>query len=245
MRIKISDIPDEIIEQYNLKSLVTPEGYVYCKINRGMYGLPQAGLIAQELLQKRLAEYGYNQSQIINGLWTHTSRPICFCLCVDDFAVKYVRQEDADHLISAIKKYYPITVDWKATKYIGLTIDWDYPRRKANIHMLGYLDKAFARFKHQNPTKIQRLLHPHVITKYGAKIQYATEDEASPPLSADDTKIVQAVAGTLLYYARAVDPTILTAPRASQTDRINDGESKTIVRLLCNARRSHHHIQCK
>lgn len=69
MRIKISDIPDEIIEQYNynLKSLVTPEGYVYCEINRGMYGLPQAGLIAQELFQKRLAEYGYHQSQIING----------------------------------------------------------------------------------------------------------------------------------------------------------------------------------
>jgi hypothetical protein len=52
MRIKIADIPDEIIEQYKLKSLVTPEGYVYCEINRGMYGLPQAGLIAQELLQK-------------------------------------------------------------------------------------------------------------------------------------------------------------------------------------------------
>ena len=106
---------------------MTPEGYVYCEINRGMYGLPQAGLIAQELLQKRLAEYGYHQSQIINGLWTHMSRPICFCLCVDDFAVKYVLQEDADHLISTIKKYYPMTVDWQATKYIGLTIDWDYP----------------------------------------------------------------------------------------------------------------------
>jgi hypothetical protein len=224
MRIKISDIPDEIIEQYNLKSLVTPEGYVYCEINRGMYGLPQAGLIAQELLQKRLAEYGYNQSKIINGLWTHTSRPICFCLCVDDFAVKYVRQEDADHLISAIKKYYPITVDWKATKYIGLTIDWDYPRRKANIQMPGYLDKAFVRFKHQKPNKIQRSPHPHVITKYGAKIQYATEDDASPPLSADDTKFVQAVAGTLLYYARAVDATILTALSSIATEQAKPTE---------------------
>ena len=66
MRIKITDIPDEVIEHYKLKSLVPQEGYVYCEINRGMYGLPQAGLIAQELLQKRLAEFGYHQSKIIN-----------------------------------------------------------------------------------------------------------------------------------------------------------------------------------
>ena len=72
--------------------------------------------------------------------------------------------------------------------------------------MPGYLKKAFVRFKHEQPNKIQRSPHPHVITKYGAKIQYATEDDASPPLSSDDTKFVQAVAGTLLYYARAVDP---------------------------------------
>ncbi len=66
MRLKITDIPDEVIEHYKLKSLVT-QGYVYCEINCGMYGLPQAGLIAQELLQKRLAEFGYHQSKIING----------------------------------------------------------------------------------------------------------------------------------------------------------------------------------
>jgi hypothetical protein len=56
MRLKITDIPDEIIEQYNLKSLVTQDGYVYCEITRGMYGLPQAGIIAPQLLEERLAE---------------------------------------------------------------------------------------------------------------------------------------------------------------------------------------------
>ena len=88
MRLKITDIPQEVIEQYNLMLLVTPDGYVYCKITRGMYGLPQARIIAQELLEKRLAEYGYHQSKIINGFWKHKTKPICFCLIVDDFAVK-------------------------------------------------------------------------------------------------------------------------------------------------------------
>ncbi len=126
MRLKLTDIPQEVIEHYKLMSLVTKDGYVYCKIIRGMYGLPQAGIIAQELLEKRFAEYGYHQSKIINGFWKHKTRPICFCLVVDDFAVKYVNQEDADHLIKAIQKHYPMTVDTAATKYIGLTIEWDY-----------------------------------------------------------------------------------------------------------------------
>ncbi len=55
MRLKITDIPDQIIEEYNCE-LVDDNGYVYCEITKGMYGLPQAGIIAQELLAKRLAK---------------------------------------------------------------------------------------------------------------------------------------------------------------------------------------------
>jgi hypothetical protein len=81
-----------------------------------MYGLPQSGIIAQELLKKRLPEYGYHQSKIINGFWKHKTKPICFTLVVDNFTVKYVSNEDAEHLINKIKKYYPMTVDKEATK---------------------------------------------------------------------------------------------------------------------------------
>jgi hypothetical protein len=76
-----------------------------------MYGLPQAGIIAHELLAMRLGEHGYYQSKIVNGLWKHKTRPICFCIVVDDFAVKYINQEDGNHLINTIRKYYPMTVD--------------------------------------------------------------------------------------------------------------------------------------
>jgi hypothetical protein len=154
MQIKITDILDEIIQQYNLMSLVTQDGYVYCKITRGMYSLPQSGIIVQELLKKRLAEYGYHKGKIINSFWKHNTRPICFALVIDDFAVKYITIEDTEHLINVIKKYYPMTVDKEATKYIGLTIEWDYMNQKAHIHMLGYLQKALIRFKHKTLDKI-------------------------------------------------------------------------------------------
>ena len=67
-----------------------------------MYGLPQAGLLAQELLAKQLAKHGYKQSEVTPGLWTHKWCPIYFPLVVDDLGIKYIEQEHADHLILAL-----------------------------------------------------------------------------------------------------------------------------------------------
>ena len=63
MRLKITDISDEVIEEYNLREIVDDDGYVYCEITKGMYGLPQAGIIAQELLAERLAKHGYHNQK--------------------------------------------------------------------------------------------------------------------------------------------------------------------------------------
>jgi hypothetical protein len=88
--IKIDNIPKEIIVEYKLRDKVTTDGHVYVEIQKGMYRLPQAGILAQELLEKRLNEHGYSQSKAVPGLWTHKMRPISFTLVVDDFGVKYV-----------------------------------------------------------------------------------------------------------------------------------------------------------
>jgi len=55
-----------------------------------MYGLPQAGLLANKHLEKRLNEKAYRQSKLALGLWKHDWRPIQITLVVDDFGVKYV-----------------------------------------------------------------------------------------------------------------------------------------------------------
>jgi hypothetical protein len=142
MQLKLIDIPKEIIIEYNLREIATDDRYVYCELCKGMYGLPQAGIIAQKLLEECLAKVRYYQSKIVPGLWMHKTRNICFTLVVDDFAIKYTKKEDAQHLIDAIKKDYTITIDWDATKYIGLTVEWDYTNRKVYLRMPGYLLKA-------------------------------------------------------------------------------------------------------
>ena len=59
MPLKISDMPDDVIEHYNLREIATLDGFIYCEIQKGMYGRPQAGVIAQELLADRLQNHGY------------------------------------------------------------------------------------------------------------------------------------------------------------------------------------------
>ena len=98
-------MPDDVIEHYNLRDKATPDGYIYCKIQKGMYGLPQASIIAQQLLKEHLQKHGYRQSQMTPGLWKHNTRPISFSLVVDDFGVKYVGKENAQHLLDTVRHY--------------------------------------------------------------------------------------------------------------------------------------------
>ena len=78
LRIKLSDIPLEIVQEYKLKDIATQDGYVYVEATEGIYGLPQAGLLANKLLEKRLNKHGYFQSKFVPGLWTHKWRTITF-----------------------------------------------------------------------------------------------------------------------------------------------------------------------
>jgi hypothetical protein len=94
MRIPVKLIPQEIIDDYKLTPLIYRD-YIYVEINEGMYGLPQAGLLANKLLARRLAKYGYFQAEHTPGLWKHTWRPIQFALVVDDFGVEYAKKEHA------------------------------------------------------------------------------------------------------------------------------------------------------
>ena len=80
MRLKLSDLPDDFICHYNLKYIVTKDGYIYTEIRRGMYGLPAAGILSQQLLEKRLNKKGYSQSKLTPGFWTHKWRAVSFTL---------------------------------------------------------------------------------------------------------------------------------------------------------------------
>ena len=64
-----------------------------------------------------------------------------FTLVVDDFGVKYVNKEDAEHIMPVLKQNCEVTEDWEGERYIGMHLRWDYPGRKVHLAMSGYVKK--------------------------------------------------------------------------------------------------------
>ena len=106
MWIPVKLIPACIMEQYQLAGLVH-NGFVYVEISKGMYGLPQSGILANNCLQAHLMEHGYKQATHTPGLLNHETRPVAFLLIVDDFSVKYVGEDHAQHRIATLQLLYP------------------------------------------------------------------------------------------------------------------------------------------
>ena len=77
--------------------------------------------------------------------------------------------------------------------------------------MLSYVSDALKRFNHTAPRKPQDQPFPHVKPNYGVKAQYSSKGDTSTPLSKDEKRFVQEVVHTFLYYARAVNATMLPA----------------------------------
>ena len=130
MKILYSKIPDDVIEHYKLHHLVHTDGYVYIEIQKGMPGLKQAGKIAYDRIREHLSKYGYFPCERTPALWKHKTRNIAFALVVDDFGAKYVGNHNFQHLISALKDLYEITIDDKGEKFLGLTIKLNYKQKR-------------------------------------------------------------------------------------------------------------------
>jgi len=229
-RLPINIIPGKIILQYNLLPLVH-NGYVYMEIRQGMYGLPQAGILANQLLAKCLTIHGYAPTVHTPGLWKHHTRPILFSLVVNDFGIKYVGKQHADHIFHALEQHYEAATDWEGKLYCGLTLQWDYKARTVNISMPGYVAAALHQFQHAPPR--QQCHAPSLWNQpnYGAKVQLPGPVDHTSKMTQDQTKLCQQVVGKFLFYARAVDATMLhtlNSLSAAQTK----GTQRTVAALV-------------
>eukprot|EP00804_Cyclotella_cryptica_P027184 CCRYP_017173-RA/>CCRYP_017173-RA protein AED:0.37 eAED:0.37 QI:0/0/0/1/1/1/2/0/314 len=174
MRLKLSDISDHIIKLYKLDKLVTTDGYVYVLIQKGMYGLPQAGIIAQQLLASKAT--GKVPSHLVSGNTTGVLSP---SLCVLTTSVSNML---ASNMHST---FYKLSTN--TTK-----------RHKTGRHQP----------------------YPHTPRTYGAKQQFVDTADDSALLSNTDKTSVLEVIGVFLYYARAVDCTMLPALGSLATQQL-------------------------
>ena len=100
---------------YDTNSTLT--GRCTSKYEREIYGLPQAGMLANKLLKHRLAKHGYYEVRHTPGYWRHTWCPIDFTLVVDGFGVGYKNNEHALHLLQTLRQYYEaVSINWTGTQ---------------------------------------------------------------------------------------------------------------------------------
>jgi hypothetical protein len=121
VRIKISDIPDKFFTEYNLGGR-DRERWIYFEIRKGCYGLPQAGILANDLLCSRLPTEGFYEAASTPGLWRHKWRPLQFCLIVDNFGIEYVGIEHFNFLLNLLKKYHDVQCNMAGDKLAGIAI---------------------------------------------------------------------------------------------------------------------------
>jgi hypothetical protein len=153
-------------------------------------------------------------------------------LCVNDFGVKYISDDNLRHLFAALcKETYNIVEDWTGNLYCGISLDWNYDKRYVDTSMATYVAKQLLRYGHPHPDKPQHCPYSPNPIKYGKDNQEALPSDTSPKLDEAGKKRIQQIVGSFLYYAHAVDPTILmalsaiasqqSAPTEQTCDRVN------------------------
>jgi hypothetical protein len=89
--------------------------------------------------------------------------------------------------------------------------------------MPGYVNNVLNKFQHDSPKTPQHTPPKYVTHVYGAKTQYATRDE-TPILSAKQCTTIQNITGSVLYYSRAVYPTVIMPLDDISTEQITATE---------------------
>ena len=106
-------------------------------------------------------------------------------------------------------------MDWEGKKFAGIDLDWNYAskhtKRTCWLSMDGYIDKLLIKYNQTRPTKPQLSPHRHREIVYGVKEKLNRAKDTSPALDAAGIKRVQAIVGSLLYYACDVDNNFLVA----------------------------------
>jgi hypothetical protein len=82
-------------------------------------------------------------------------------------------------------------------------------KRTVDLSFPGYVKAALHKYQHDSPARPEHAPHTRNPPIYGARTQCVEDKTTSPALSDKDINKLQQLTGTLLYYSRAVDPTLI------------------------------------
>jgi hypothetical protein len=189
-----------------------------------------------------LSTHGYIQCANTPSLFRHVTRDIIFSLVIDDFGVHYTDQADAEHLIKTLESNaYKLKVRSLGEAYLGMSVTFNRVLETVCCLCLVMLPKCYNDFDLSTyslaTTRLEHLKDiSHHPTRPRIQVTFIDKTEKLNPTLITE---LQAIIGMLLYYARAVDPTLLTisnelaSQQAQPTQRILKAANRALIKLLC------------
>ena len=211
MRLPVRLIPQAHRARFQVDHLADGE-FIIWEVTKGIYGLPQAGLLAQQDLIRLLEQHNFVQCPHTPCLFKHRINNIQFVLWVDDFLVKYPRNQPRllHDLIATLRSKYRLKIDWQGRQYLGYNIRRNRPKRSLTLSMPTYVQQALSDLGFTPSHHVVNSPILYTPPSYTSTPQYEMVD-SSPPASPAQRHYLQRVVGKFLYYALAVDATLLPA----------------------------------
>ena len=107
--------------------------------------------------------------------------------------------------------HYEVPNDWTGGLYCVFKLDWNYIDHTLYIYMPGYITSLLTKYKHSKPNKLQQSPYPTAPRQYGKDYQKPLPEDTTNQSSYDEIKHIQQAVGSIFYYARTVDLTVLMA----------------------------------
>ena len=213
LKMYTSDYRPELLDDLGITPFIqcdnTGKSFFYAEVVNTIPGFPQAGFHANQQLVSHLAQHGYYQTST-PSLFRHVSSEIAFCLVVDDFGVKYRYIDDFHRLVDCLALLYHVKAQPVATTFLGLTLNHNRLARTMTLSMPEYIP---ALLQLHRPHGVRPASSPSVYVppQYGSSAPQMSPQDNSEPASSSQQKELREVIGSLMYYARILDHTLLPA----------------------------------
>jgi hypothetical protein len=125
---------------------------------------------------------------------------------VDNFGVKYTRQEHAEHLKASLEDICKVSTDWNGCMYYGIIIEWDRKNRTVDLSMHGYTMTLSPSTTTQNPPHLTMPHRPGILQC----VEKNTKDAATGSTRTFTTKSKSQWSSTFLFDARSMDLTLIS-----------------------------------
>jgi hypothetical protein len=166
MRFHISLIPDEIIEAYDLRPKVHTDGFVYIRIKKAMYGLPQSGFCPTNF-SANVLHHMDTMNALTHQVFGNTKHDLSRSHLLSMTLASNTSTKKMHNTLNESSKCTTLShAIGKAVSIVVSPSNGTTSTRRVYLSMPGYVKKAIERFLHILQNMVDKNMMPHTNTTH-------------------------------------------------------------------------------